>query len=75
MYAEYNISYNSIDISTTVGYLLRIDCWEAGKVLKTTLYSECALNILAINKSLEYARLYLEGRMQIWADAKNSLKL
>ena len=26
IYAEYNIHHNSIDIATTAGYLLRIDC-------------------------------------------------
>jgi hypothetical protein len=26
IYAEYNIHYNSIDIATTAGYLVRIDC-------------------------------------------------
>lgn len=31
IYAEYNIHHNSIDIATTAGYLLRIDCWEAEK--------------------------------------------
>ena len=69
IYAEYNIHHNSIDIATTAGYLLRIDCWEAEKELKTTPCSECALNALAIDKPLEYARLYLEGNMQMWIDA------
>ena len=65
IYAEYNIYHNSIDIATTAGYLLRIDCWEAEKGLKTTPGSECALNALAIDEPLEYARLYLEGNMQM----------
>ena len=69
IYAEYNIHHNSIDIATTAGYLLRIDCWEAEKELKTTPSSECALNALAIDEPLEYARLYLEGNMQMWIDA------
>ena len=75
IYAEYNIHHNSIDIATTAGYLLRIDCWEAEKGLKTTPNSECALNALAIDDPLEYARLYLEGNMQMWIDAEDSLKL
>ena len=75
IYAEYNIHHNSIDIATTAGYLLRIDCWEAEKELKTTPCSECALNALAIDEPLEYARLYLEGNMQMWIDAEDSLKL
>ena len=75
IYAEYNIHHNSIDIATTAGYLLRIDCWEAEKGLKTTHSSECALNALAIDEPLEYARLYLDGNMQMWVDAKDSLEL
>ena len=42
--------------------MLRIDCWEAEKNLKTTPGADCALNALAIDKPLEYARLYLEGK-------------
>ena len=75
IYAEYNIHHNSIDIATTAGYLLRIDCWEAEKDLKATPCSECALNTLAIDEPLEYARLYLEGNMQMWIDAEDSLEL
>ena len=36
IYSEYNMHHNSIDIATAAGYLLRIDCWEAEKGLKTT---------------------------------------
>ncbi len=75
IYAEYNTHHNSINIATTAGYLLRIGCWEAEKRLKTTPGSECALNTLAIDEPLEYARLYLEGNMQIWVDAEDSLEL
>ena len=75
IYAEYNIHHDSIDIATTAGYLLRIDCWKAEKELKTTPCSECALNVLAIDEPLEYARLYLEGNMQMWIDAEDSLEL
>ena len=75
IYAEYNTHHNSIDIATTAGYLLRIDCWEAEKRLKTTPGSECALNTLAIDEPLEYACLYLEGNMQMWVDAEDSLEL
>ena len=34
--------------------------------------SDCALNALAIDEPLEYARLYLDGTMQMWIDAKDS---
>ncbi len=53
----------------------RIDCWEAEKDLKTTPGSDCALNAFAIDKPLEYAKLYLDGTMQIWVDAEDSLEL
>ncbi len=75
IYATYNINHNSIDIYTYAGYFLRIDCRKAEEGLKTTPCSECALNALAIDNPLEYARLYLEGGMQIWADAEDSLEL
>ena len=31
IYEEYNIQHDSIDIATSAGYLLRIDCLEAEK--------------------------------------------
>ena len=43
IFAEYNPQCTSIDVYTSAGYMLRIDCWEAEKNLKTTLGSECAL--------------------------------
>ena len=63
IFAEYNPGRNSIDVYTSVGYMLRIDCWEAEKDLKTTSGSDCALNALAIDAPLEYARLYLDGNL------------
>ena len=75
IFAEYNPKRNSIDVYTSVGYMLRIDCWKAEKDLKTTLGSNYALNALAIDEPLEYAKLYLDGTMQIWVDAEDSLKL
>ena len=59
IFADYNIYHNSIDIATSAGYILRIDCGKAEEGLKTTPGSECALNALAIDDPLEYARLYL----------------
>ena len=55
--------------------MLRIDCWKAEKNLKTTPRSDCALNALAIDEPLEYARLYLDGTMQMWVDAEDSFYL
>ena len=60
IFAEYNPKHNSIDVYTSVGYMLRIDCQEAEKDLKTTPGSDCALNPLAIDEPLEYVRLYLD---------------
>ena len=75
IYATYNIHHNSIDVYTHAGYFLLIDCNKAEEGLKTTPCSECALNALAIDEPLEYARLYLEGNMQMWVDAEDSLEL
>ena len=63
IFAEYNPKRNSIDVYTSVGYMLRIDCQEAEKDLKTTPGSDCSLNPLAIDEPLEYARLYLDGNL------------
>lgn len=75
IYAEYNMYQNSIDIYTYAGYMLRIDCNKAEEGIKTTPCSQCALNALAIDEPLEYARLYLDETMQMWVDAKDSLQL
>lgn len=56
IYAEYNVYHNSVDITTFDGYLLRIDCNKAEDGLKTTPCSQCALDALAIDEPLEYAR-------------------
>ena len=75
IFAEYNPNQNSIDVYTSAGYILRIDCWEAEKNLKTTPGSDCALTSLAIDEPLEYARLYLDENLQMWVDAEDSLEL
>ena len=75
IFAEYNPQRNSINVYTSAGYMLRIDCWEAAKDLKTTPGSDCALNALAIDKLLEYAKLYLDGNLQMWVDAEDSSEL
>ena len=75
IFAEYNPQRNSIDVYTSAGYMLRIDCWEAEKDLKITPGSVCSLNVLAIDEPLEYAKLYLDGTMQIWVDADDTLYL
>ena len=75
MISKKYIHHNSIDVYTHAGYFLRIDCNKAEEGLKTTPCSECALNALAIDEPLEYARLCLEGNMQMWVDAEDSLEL
>ena len=71
IYAEYNPHRNS----TNARYMLRIDCWEAEKDLKTTPGSDCALTSLAVDEPLEYARLYLDGNLQMCIDAEDSLEI
>ena len=68
---------NTIHNETALTFIqmLAIDCWEAEKDLKTTPGSNCALTSLAVDEALEYARLYLEGNLQMWVDAEDSLEL
>ena len=75
IFAEYNPQRNSIDVYTSAGYMLRIDCWEAEKNLKTTPGSDCELTSLAVDEPLEYAGLYLDGNLQMWVDAEDSLEI
>lgn len=75
IFAKYNPQRNSINVYTSAGYMLCIDCQEAEKDLKTTPGSVCSLNVLAIDEPLEYAKLYLDGTMQIWVDADDTLYL
>ena len=65
IYAEYNMYRNSIDIYTSAEYMLRIDCNKAEDGLRTTPNSQCSLNALAIDEPLEFAKLYLDGAMQM----------
>ena len=75
IFAEYRPQRTGVDVYTSASYMLRIDCWEAEKNLKTTPGSDCALNALAIDEPLEYVRLYLDGNMQMWVDAEDSLEI
>lgn len=74
IYATYNQYCNSIDITTFENVLLRIDCNKAEDGLRTTPGSQCSLDALAIDNPLEYARLFLDGEMQNWIDAEDSLE-
>ena len=73
IYAEYNPQTNSIDVTIFGTYILRIDCNKAEDGLRTTPCSQNSLNALAIDEPLEYARLTLDGEMQVWVDAIDSL--
>lgn len=73
--AEYNPMHNSIDINHYNGYILRIDCNQAESGIQTTPNSLRCLNALAIDNPLEYARLALDGEMQAWVDAEDSLEV
>ena len=75
IYATYNQYCNSIDITTFDNMILRIDCNKAEDDLKTTPNSQFALNALAIDNPIEYARLALTGEMQDWVDAEDSLEV
>ena len=55
--------------------LLRIDYNKAKDGLKTTPNSQCALNALAIDNPIEYARLALTGEIQDWVDVEDSLEV
>lgn len=65
IYAKYNMYHNSFNVTTFDGYILRIDCKVAEDALRTTPCSHCALDVLAINEPLEYARLTLDGNLQM----------
>ena len=71
----HRLQNRSVKSCEQLGYMLRIDCWEAEKDLKTTPGSDCALTSLAVDEPLEYARLYLEGNLQMWVDTEDSLEL
>ena len=75
IYADYNPQTNSIDVTTFENYILRIDCSKAEDGLKTTPCSQNSLNALAIDEPLEYVRLALDGEMQAWVDAVDSLEV
>ena len=75
IYARYNMYHNSIDVTLFDGYILRIDCNKAEEGLKTTAWTDHVLNAMAIDNPLEYARLYLDGTMQMWIDAEDSLEV
>lgn len=75
IYADYNPQTNSIDVTTFENYILRIDCNKAEDELRITPCSQNSLNALAIDEPLEDVRLDLEGEMQAWVNAIDSLEV
>ncbi|EKC57292.1 hypothetical protein LEA_14428 [human gut metagenome] len=55
--------------------MFRLNCneWEDG--LKTTLNSQGALDALAIDEPLEYARIMLDNEAQAWIDAQDDMSV
>ena len=74
IHAEYNPMHNSIDINHYNGYILRLDCNQAESGIRTTPNSQRCLNALAIDNPLKYALLALDGEMQAWVNAEDSLE-
>ena len=75
IYADYNPQTNSIDVTTFENYILRIDCNIAEEGLRTTPCSQNSLTALAIDEPLEYARRALDGEMQAWVDAIDTMEV
>jgi hypothetical protein len=75
IHARYNPMHNSIDINHYDGYILRIDCNQAESGIRTTPNFQRCLNALAIDNPLEYTWLALDGEMQAWVDAEDSLEV
>lgn len=74
IHARYNPMHNIIDINHYNGYILRLNCNQTESGIRTTPNSQRCLNALAIDNPLEYARLALDGEMQAWVDAEDSLE-
>lgn len=63
--ASYNTPHNSTDIAAFDGHILRINCSKAEESLKTATWRNHLLNAMAIDNPLEYAKFYLNNKMQI----------
>ena len=58
------------------GWILLCMCTPLyNETLRACFTSECALTSLAVDEPLEYARLYLDGNLQMWIDSEDSLEL
>ncbi|MDO5403534.1 MAG: DUF6061 family protein [Eubacteriales bacterium] len=75
IHAEYNPMHNSIDVTHYNGCTLRINCSQAETGIRATPNSQRMLDALAIDNPLEYALLALDGEMQAWVNAEDSLDI
>lgn len=76
VYAEYNQWYNCIEIrNIDIGIIFRLNCNECEDGLKTTPNSQGALDALAIDEPLEYARIMLNNEAQAWIDAQDDMSV
>ncbi len=74
--AYYNEQVNAVEVlDYETNHIIRLDCgvWEDG--LRTTPNSQGKMDALAIDDSMEYARLMLSGEMQVWLDALDDLSV
>ena len=63
IFAEYNPKRNSIDVYTSIGYMLRIDCWEAEKKFENhTLFRLSIKMLLLLMSHLNMQGCILMGR-------------
>ena len=73
---SYLILYSAVRVSAIADQrIAEIQKREAEKNLRTTPGSDCALNTLAIDEPLEYARLYLDGNLQMWGRCRRFLDI
>lgn len=71
IYARYNAKYNSIDVTTFQGYVLRLDCGKVEERLRLTPGGQCDLNALAIDEPLQYAVMALSREMRAYCDIED----
>ena len=68
-------SFNSGGACPAINVNIFIVPFIAEDGLRTTPCSQNSLNALAIDELLEYTRLALDGEMQAWVDAIDSLEV
>lgn len=68
-FAYYNQYKNGIDIAFADNTLLFLSCAETEKNLHTSPNSQRLIDNLAIDDTLKYAALALDGELQACADA------